>query len=418
MRGFISILLTWVILSNLLLAIGVIVISYQINDIHYISIYQIIFNLKTYYYNYIFNSDYFMFYQLLFMIANSFIFIFGIKNRRYINMAYALDFVKKVKDFGIDKKSYTNNFDFFLYKKKRPNGYSLYYFNLVSIDLKDYEKKLDEITQYLNWNGEIQIKKFGSQGVEIYLYNLPTLINFNQTNYTKNKIYLGESINGKAYIPLEQLTSLICVGSSGAGKSTCQHHLIFSLLTNIDLVEKFYMIDLKGTELNLYNVFENVHFSRNLDEVKLVMNEVNKEMNRRFQEMQKNNLRISKEKYIYVIIDEVGTIGTSLDKKLKDEIFSLMTEIAQKGRACKILLLIFAQKLDSANIPTNVLTNLQSKILMRTDSDFNLNQTIGTKDDLKKITNLDISDFPKGRLIFKNGITSEKTLIQSPWIDV
>lgn len=93
-----------------------------------------------------------------------------------------------------------------------------------------------------------------------------------------------------------------------------------------------------------------------------------------------------------------------------------MIELFQKGRAAKILLLLFAQKIDSTNIPTNVLTNIQSKVLMKTDSDFNVNNTIGTQEDIQLITKTKVADFNKGRGIVKDGITSEKHLIQVPYL--
>jgi S-DNA-T family DNA segregation ATPase FtsK/SpoIIIE len=95
-----------------------------------------------------------------------------------------------------------------------------------------------------------------------------------------------------------------------------------------------------------------------------------------------------------------------------------MIEIAQKGRAAKILLFIFAQKIDSTNIPSNVLANLQTRVLMKTDSDFNINNTIGKKEDLENITVLNPDSFPRGRAIIKNGFTSEKVLVQFPLIEL
>lgn len=58
-------------------------------------------------------------------------------------------------------------------------------------------------------------------------------------------------------------------------------------------------------------------------------------MYNRYKEMQKTGDKLFKGKPIYVIIDEVGTIGTYHDKKLRDSIFNDMIELFQKGRACK-----------------------------------------------------------------------------------
>ena len=139
-------------------------------------------------------------------------------------------------------------------------------------------------------------------------------------------------------------------------------------------------------------------------------------MYNRYKEMQINGDKLYKGKPIYVVIDEVGTIGTYHDKKIRDAIFNDMIELFQKGRACKIIFLIFAQKCDSTNIPSNVLTNIQSRILMKTDSEFNTNSMIGTKEQIQDITRVDVANFNKGRAIIKDGITSETSLIQVPYV--
>ena len=94
----------------------------------------------------------------------------------------------------------------------------------------------------------------------------------------------------------------------------------------------------------------------------------------------------------------------------------ILIELFQKGRAAKIILLLFAQKIDSTNIPTNVLTNIQSKMLMKTDSDFNVNNTIGMQEEIQLITKVKVADFNKGRAIVKDGLTSDKNLIQVPYV--
>ena len=139
-------------------------------------------------------------------------------------------------------------------------------------------------------------------------------------------------------------------------------------------------------------------------------------MYNRYKEMQINGDKLYKGKRIFVVIDEVGTIGTYHEKKLRDSIFNDMIELFQKGRACKIIFLIFAQKCDSTNIPSNVLTNIQSRILMKTDSEFNTNSMIGTKEQIQTITHIDVANFNKGRAIIKDGITSEISLIQVPYV--
>lgn len=47
---------------------------------------------------------------------------------------------------------------------------------------------------------------------------------------------------------------------------------------------------------------------------------------------------------------------------------------------------------------------------MKTDSEFNTNSMIGTKEQIQAITRVDVANFNKGRAITKDGITSETSL--------
>lgn len=49
---------------------------------------------------------------------------------------------------------------------------------------------------------------------------------------------------------------------------------------------------------------------------------------------------------------------------------------------------------------------------MKTDSDFNSNAMIGTLEKIQEITFEKVSSWNRGRLIYKDGVTSDCTLIQ------
>ncbi len=213
---------------------------------------------------------------------------------------------------------------------------------------------------------------------------------------------------------------MITVAESGAGKSNLLNLLLYSIFWNYNngsdsLIDYTVLIDLKGNELSLYN-YKNTKFIDNIERVETVFKELKDIMYNRYKVMKKTGDKKFKGLPIYVFIDEVGTIGTYFDKKIKDNIFNDMIELFQKGRACKIIFFIFAQKCDSTNIPSNVLTNIQSRVLMKTDSDFNTNSMIGTKETIEEITLEEVANFNRGRAIIKDGENSKKSLIQVPYI--
>jgi S-DNA-T family DNA segregation ATPase FtsK/SpoIIIE len=260
-----------------------------------------------------------------------------------------------------------------------------------------------------------EIEAHKTKEIAIRTYELPRFFEW-ETYYLKfEHIYLGHNKNGKYFLPLKDLTSSITVGESGAGKSNFLNMIIFSLLHNFDYIEHLHFIDLKGVELSRYKL-KNTTFTDNIEETEILLENLKNEMNLRFKEMKEKQDLIYDGKYKICLIDEIGTISTHHNKKAKENIFNSLIEIAQKGRASKVILLIFSQKIDSTNIPTNVLTNLQSSYLLKSSSQFNINNTIGLQEEIEEITRTRVQDFPKGRLIFKDGLTSEKILIQTPYL--
>lgn len=362
-------------------------------------------------------------YLVLFAISNLYLILWLIKFFKYLNLPYALNIYSDIKQLeGFDKKFKVSH-DKFVKKIKHDQSFleeaknfSLLFKNGTAINSKIYDKKKDQIAQYLGWDGDIKVYNYKKKGIELFFYKLPTYTKYSLLDLNTGYINLGHSMFGRTKIPLSHVTSMIVVGESGSGKSNYMHFLLQSLFYNraeIDLID---LIDLKGTELYRYREYQKVNFIDDIELLKDKLIEIRDQMNQRFDQMKLDNVQTYNGDYKFIIIDEIGTIGTNPNKKLKDEIFTLLIELSQKGRAAKVILWIYAQKIDSTNIPSNVLTNLQSKILMRSDSDFNAINTIGKKEDIEKITRTDPADFPKGRAIFKDGISSEKILLQVPFV--
>jgi len=419
MRGFLLRLVEKFVVINVMFFIALFSITYSMNieSLSQYSIQELFFNGSDLFNKYVVNSSYSELYFYAFIALNLYVLLWGIKHHRYLNLPYAIGLFNQVKQFEGFEKRTKIYFDRFVKKRKyRDGNFSLFFKNWVSILPKNYEDNKALIAQYLRWNGDIKVYEHKNRGVELYFYQLPTF--FKTCIYKFKKIHIGKGIDGVLYIPFNELTHTIIVGESGSGKSNFMHHILQSMIFNKTLIENIELIDLKGTELYFYRNYDYMHFTDEITEVRDRLKMIRDEMKSRFEAMKTKNEQLSSDKYKFIIIDEVGTIGTYPDKKLRDEIFNLMIEISQKGRAAKILFFIFAQKIDSTNIPSNVLANLQTKILMKTDSDFNINNTIGKKEDLEKITLLDVDSFPRGRAIIKNGYTSDKHLIQVPFVEL
>lgn len=421
MTGFILRFLQRFSLLNFVILGTIVLISYfkYFEETTQRTIIYWVINHQNYIKKYVFNDDFFPYYIFVISSINIYLLYWAMKNYKYLNLPYAMGLYNQARQFEGHEKRTKIHFDKFIKKKKyAKDTFSLYYKNWVSIDLKNYNDKRGHIAQYLGWNGDIKIFRHKNKGIDLYFYKLATVYHSSVSQYKPNQVNFGKSINGDYIISLNELTHTIVVGESGSGKSNFMHHLLASFMCSKDKINQIELIDLKGTELIIYDGIEYMHFIDEVMQVRDTLLTVRDKMKERFKEMKTNGKQLYSAKYHFIVIDEIGTIGTYPDKKLRDEIFNLMIEISQKGRAAKILLFIFAQKIDSTNISSNVLANLQTRILMKTDSDFNINNTIGKKEDLENITILNPDSFPRGRAIIKNGYTSEKVLVQFPLIEL
>ncbi len=355
---------------------------------------------------------------ILLTLSTLFIIGYYLRYWKYILMPYSLKLISQPKGENKEISVFLDKF-----KKYDKNKNIIYYKNKNAIDIKLYQDKKREIIHYLglhNKSIELDIQPFKNKWVKIHNYKLPYSFDFDIGKLKQGYLYYGVSKDGDYYKKLEEQTSMITVAESGAGKSNLLNLLLYSIFWNYNngidsKIDYTVLIDLKGNELSLYN-YKNTKFIDNIEGVETIFKELKEIMYNRYKIMKETGDKKFKSLPIIVVIDEVGTIGTYFDKRIKDNIFNDMIELFQKGRACKIIFMIFAQKCDSTNIPSNVLTNIQSRVLMKTDSDFNTNSMIGTKETIEEITLQEVANFNRGRAIIKDGESSKKDLIQVPFI--
>lgn len=332
-----------------------------------------------------------------------------------IALPYSLNLSHKVKNLSKDTGTitYLDKFKFF-----KSNPSTITFKNKISIDIKRYEDNIEQIRNFLSIpkDTELHLEQTSSRTIDIHLNTISSNLTLDINKIIPNKIYMGETYNKEDfYLDFEELSHCITVGESGSGKSTLINLQMISLIKNINLIDQLLLIDFKGVELYRYSQLAKVEFIDQMEQLTQLLENLTNIMNERYEKLKQSNELKYQGDYIFVVIEEVGTIGTYPDKKVKDKVFSLLTNLLQKARAANIYFLIFAQKIEISVLPSSITTNIQSKILMKTDNDYNQQQTIGTKENIAKITNLEPDQFPRGRGIFKDGITSEKVVFQVPY---
>lgn len=373
---------------------------------------------------------------LYFIIATFFISfsLYFVTNLKSILLPYSLNFHSIFShNTIIESRNKRSLFlDFFWNKKtfkpkklmeniylKDLKRFELEYKNLTAIDIDKYRKNGEKILHFLNLidkSYQIKIYPEKSKSVILSFYRLPKFYEIEYSLFKKNLLFLGIYENGFYYKNFHQLDHHLVVGESGSGKSNFMQLLNINFLFNIDKIHKMYLVDLKGgVELKRYEKINKVEFVSDIEKLDLFLSNILRDLKNTQNEMLEKNIR-KLNSFTMLIFDEIGAVSTFPDKKLRDSIFDKLALISMQGRASGILLFLFGQKIDNTILPTSIVNNLQTRILLKTSNDYNIN-IIDLKENIReRITTVEVQDFNKGRAIIKDGFTSEKNLIQFPFI--
>lgn len=336
----------------------------------------------------------------------------------YISLPYSINLSHKIKNLNRDNGSITilDKFDF---KPKSLLQGKIPFRNRISLDRLRYERDeaISQIREFLQVpkDSEILFNQTNKKTIELSINNISKEVQLDISKIIKNKIYLGETFNKEdLYLDIDKLFHILTVGESGSGKSTLINSMLLSILKNLNLCEKLFLVDFKGVELYRYSKIDKVNFIDKVENLISMLEDLTTLMNQRYENLKEIGELKHQGDYIFVVLEEVGSISTFQDTKVKNQIFNLLINLLQKARAANIYFLVFAQKIEISVLPSAITTNIQGKILLKTDTDYNQQMTIGTKEIISQYTNIDPSNFNRGRGLFKDGITSEVKLFQSP----
>ena len=365
-----------------------------------------IFLIKEIYTDLIFN--------ILFLIC-FFIYIYKkIKLHQFYLIPYKYNFFQILGSEENQKKIY----DKFI-KKTKNNEYI--FENLSKTNYDKYIKESENIKQSLNFEN-LEIERYKTNKIILKQTNLIKNLDFDKNKLQKNKIYVGyKKGNEDLYLNINGLNHTIIVGESGSGKSVFIQNLLLSFFYNQKNFEKFIMVDPKMVELSRYKIFKKIDYIEKMEKVLEMFQNLQKTMYSRLERMEKEGLVKSNEKFILVLIDEFRTLkNNTLTKKENDEMEKILIDLIQKSRRTNIRLIFRGQKRDTQNISSNVLRNIQTRILLKTKNNDNITKIGGNNEELETylLNNNDIKNFEKGRGIFKDGDTGQVYLFQSPYFDI
>ena len=365
---------------------------------------------------------------LLFCIPFYFLYVFYKKYylvklkplEKFYNLPFYMSSLNSVNNIqNRNKLENIKNMDKFL---KYDTKEKKYLYKTNSILQKDlYLNNKEKIEKYLN----IQNLKVEQEDLIIKLgeKTVPKIVNFDESKYQKNVLFLGKSENGKDInLDINSLKHSIIIGESGSGKSVFVQNILLSIFKNIDKYENVFLIDFKLVEMMRYtNTNKKIEVVSNINNFVNLVEELNTIMFNRYRFMEKMGLTTYSGKSILIFIDEFATIeNNNLDKKTKEKMINNLINLLQKSRRSKIFFIFSGQKRDTQNINSSILSNIMTKICLKTSNQDNLLKIAGTQEELEdfELSHGEIRDFNRGRMFYKDGDSGEKFLIQSPFFNV
>ena len=214
---------------------------------------------------------------------------------------------------------------------------------------------------------------------ELQEKNILPLYKTIETEDKKNiSINFGIDENGqKIPVNLEKLPHLLVAGTTGSGKSVFLNSLILSLIYNYNTDDlRLCLIDPKTTEFELFQGLPHLLYNviNNFDDVILLLDEIIKEMYRRYNILKNNNCKNIKEfneknknnkmYKIIVIIDEMADLMAQDKKTIEKKI----CQLAQLSRACGIHLIIATQRPSTDVITGLIKANFPSRLCFKVAS--------------------------------------------------
>lgn len=163
---------------------------------------------------------------------------------------------------------------------------------------------------------------------------------------------------------------MLIAGITGSGKSTVLFSLIIQFLyKNFDLTIFDFKHEFETLNFNNKVFSDKEEILEQLRSLVIQMNNREKFILEKLKEQNKISFNLEDYKKMnlqpkFLIIDEVGSLISDLDKKEKEEFISLLTQISQKGRSSLIFLILATQQPSVDTIPSKIREQLSTRILL------------------------------------------------------
>lgn len=173
----------------------------------------------------------------------------------------------------------------------------------------------------------------------------------------------GGSVSG-TYATLADRPHLLIAGATGSGKSVALNGIIYTLLQTCSPFScRFVLLDPKKVELMQYaNLPHTARYAADPPDMVRALSWAVEETERRFSCMQREGVKEFSGPHLYVVIDELADLMTTLKK----ETLPTVTRLAQIGRAARVHVIACTQNVLAVTIPTTLKCNFPAVLGLRT----------------------------------------------------
>lgn len=168
----------------------------------------------------------------------------------------------------------------------------------------------------------------------------------------------------RPFLRLAERPHLLIAGATGSGKSVALNGIIHSLLLKKSPYTcRFVLIDPKKVELIQYaDLPHTARYASEGSDIVRALQWANDETDMRFSYMQRHGIKEYDGSNLYVIIDELADLMTTMKK----ETLPLLQRLAQIGRAALVHCICCTQNVLAVTIPTVLKCNFPTVLGLRT----------------------------------------------------
>ena len=266
-----------------------------------------------------------------------------------------------------------------LYKKDENEYFDIFKFSIpVGMSIVDFEKKADVFAQFFKVNKN-RLRFNTDNGLAVIKVMKDTKINYDYSLDMKRKdfkIPLGRNVDDNSEvlwdIVASRNTHCYIAGSTGGGKTVMLRLILTHLINSKGPGDVQLLIqNTKYVDLKMFKDARNtVVYNEGRDGILKLLKDEIKEMNRRYTILSKHDCddiaeyrkNVGKMPYRFIVIEELSSYKTNDDGKTNRAFYSLLEDLAARGRGSGQILIITTQLPSKDMLPNFIKNNINTTI--------------------------------------------------------